>query len=88
LRFPKLAAARASRTVLSTFGHGDECKVEPANSRNRFPKLWSGSIWLVSVMFLFAVSASAATHPVPLEKNTPDSKCIECHECDAIQSSG
>jgi predicted CXXCH cytochrome family protein len=36
--------------------------------------------WLILLAALPASLARAATHPVPLEKDTPDSKCIECHE--------
>ena len=32
------------------------------------------------VLLLGAGTALAKTHPVPLDKNTPASKCLECHE--------
>jgi predicted CXXCH cytochrome family protein len=35
---------------------------------------------LVLGLILSGVGVGAATHPVPLDKNTPTSKCIECHE--------
>ena len=31
-------------------------------------------------LILTAGFCGAATHPVPLDKNTPSAKCIECHE--------
>jgi predicted CXXCH cytochrome family protein len=36
--------------------------------------------WVTALLFVFAVpTASAKTHPVPLDKNTDSAKCIECH---------
>ena len=32
------------------------------------------------VLIASAPWLGAATHPVPLDKNTPSAKCIECHE--------
>jgi len=38
-------------------------------------------IWLCIALFaLCAARASAAVHPVPLDKNTDAAKCLECHE--------
>jgi predicted CXXCH cytochrome family protein len=34
----------------------------------------------IALFALFAVRASAAVHPVPLDKNVDDKKCLECHE--------
>src|SRR6266568_7308380 len=37
--------------------------------------------WILIVLFaLFATRVHAAVHPVPLDKNTPAAKCLECHE--------
>jgi predicted CXXCH cytochrome family protein len=40
-------------------------------------------IYTLRLLFMIVMAAGAATakiHPVPLEKNTDPSKCIECHE--------
>ena len=34
----------------------------------------------LGVMMLFATRATAAVHPVPLDKNTDSKKCLECHD--------
>jgi hypothetical protein len=34
------------------------------------------------VLFFAALPAFAATHPVPLDKNTDAAKCLECHNSD------
>ena len=36
--------------------------------------------WLVIFISFFVSYGRGATHPVPLDKATPDSKCVECHE--------
>ena len=37
--------------------------------------------WFVGLGLIFSAGLSgAATHPVPLDKNTDSAKCIECHE--------
>ena len=35
--------------------------------------------WLLIAVLMTAPKAFAATHPVPLDKNTDSAKCIECH---------
>ena len=32
------------------------------------------------LMMLLALRATAAVHPVPLDKNTDAKKCLECHD--------
>jgi predicted CXXCH cytochrome family protein len=62
--------------------------------RSLFPRFWFRTaaahrggrafvrtLWtLIAVLALFATRASAAVHPVPLDKDTPPAKCLECHE--------
>src|SRR5689334_4872446 len=37
-------------------------------------------VWLFGLLFaVLATRASAAVHPVPLDKNTDAAKCLECH---------
>ena len=41
------------------------------------------ALWLmVAFLLVFAPPARAATHPVPLDKNTDAAKCLECHNSD------
>jgi len=39
-----------------------------------------GGLVCVSLMLLLAMRATAAVHPVPLDKNTDPKKCLECHD--------
>jgi predicted CXXCH cytochrome family protein len=61
------------------------CKVSFAR-QNRKPIAAAAGIPHLAVLlfaitvFIYAVPAFAATHPVPLEKNTDAKKCLECHE--------
>jgi hypothetical protein len=38
-----------------------------------------GLLSVLVVLFFAALPAFAATHPVPLDKNTDAAKCLECH---------
>ena len=39
------------------------------------------TLWIaIALVALLALRASAAVHPVPLDKNTDAAKCLECHE--------
>lgn len=46
----------------------------PNQTRQRLKELR-----LLLAVFLLAIPVLAATHPVPLDKNTDSAKCIECH---------
>src|ERR1035441_10291523 len=38
-------------------------------------------VWIcMALVVLLATRASAAVHPVPLDKNTDSAKCVECHD--------
>src|SRR6202008_1651339 len=37
-------------------------------------------LWFIVVLFITSLAARAATHPVPLDKNTDAKKCLEGHE--------
>jgi len=39
-----------------------------------------GALVCVGLMMLLAMRATAAVHPVPLDKNTDAKKCLECHD--------
>jgi predicted CXXCH cytochrome family protein len=51
--------------------------VAKANGRNRVNKILG---FLAVALLTLTPKAFAATHPVPLDKNTDSKKCIECHE--------
>jgi predicted CXXCH cytochrome family protein len=48
-------------------------------NRWRFETVRDGVLQVLVVLFLAALPAFAATHPVPLDKNTDAAKCLECH---------
>jgi predicted CXXCH cytochrome family protein len=48
-------------------------------NRWRFETVRDGVLEVLVVLFLAALPAFAATHPVPLDKNTDAAKCLECH---------
>jgi len=57
---------------MNQLSHGMLIGRAPAGRRRRYAWLW--------VLALAAMRASAAVHPVPLDKNTPAAKCLECHD--------
>lgn len=57
---------------MNQLSHGMPIGPAPAGRRQRYVWLW--------VLALAAMRASAAVHPVPLDKNTPAAKCLECHD--------
>jgi len=81
-------------SCLSSVGKGDGlakalgrglCKVSFARqTRNPMAAHARGphfaSLLFAVIVFIAAAPAFAATHPVPLEKNTDTKKCLECHE--------
>src|ERR1700741_4756210 len=64
--------------ALALVGGTRNVLVESRN-RWRFETVRGGVMQLLMALFLAALPALAATHPVPLDKNTDAAKCLECH---------
>ena len=50
-----------------------------SRNRWRFATVRDGLMQVFLVLFIAVLPMWAATHPVPLDKNTDAAKCLECH---------
>ena len=71
---------RFTGTIQSKLGDVGQCESDLAVRDHGIPAMRWWIPWLVLLVVLSTSYAGGATHPVPLEKDTPDSKCLECHQ--------